>query len=391
MPVVLVKIPPNLEGEPVHSTEADIQDSALATASASASAAASVGAKEAAAAVADAVDQLDDNAYHNNYNNSKNTSTVDSQEDNDEEDEDDFVTFQNKAETMTMTEGDGTTVVATTFPPVSTKNTRTNTTTTTTMTGSETTTATTTTTTTNTNDDNAVVQEIVLEAGDATATALIESALQHSDQAEQERMPSIRKLAMELKDAEDNMVTSSSNHNNKNNQNKETTTNNASHHPTTTALEEQILQKGRFVSPADFELLKVVGMGAFGKVLQVKSKVTAQVFAMKVISKRKLKSKMCYVENVKAERDILTRVRHPFVVTMHCSFQTREKLFILMDFLAGGELFLRIGREGIFLEKTAAFYLGEIILALDHLHSLGIIHRGMCVCVPCYIVCAISL
>jgi p70 ribosomal S6 kinase len=61
---------------------------------------------------------------------------------------------------------------------------------------------------------------------------------------------------------------------------------------------------------------------------------------------------------------------------MHCSFQSKEKLFILMDFLAGGELFLRIGREGIFLEKTAAFYLAEIILALDHLHSLGILHRG---------------
>jgi serine/threonine protein kinase len=47
-----------------------------------------------------------------------------------------------------------------------------------------------------------------------------------------------------------------------------------------------------------------------------------------------------------------------------------------MDFLAGGELFLQIGREGIFLEKTAAFYLAEIILALDHLHSLGVLHRG---------------
>jgi serine/threonine protein kinase len=77
------------------------------------------------------------------------------------------------------------------------------------------------------------------------------------------------------------------------------------------------------------------------------------------------------------ERNILKRVKHPFVVTMHCSFQTREKLFIVMDFLAGGELFLRLGREGIFLEKDAAFYLGEIILGVDHLHCLGILHRDL--------------
>jgi ribosomal protein S6 kinase beta len=135
--------------------------------------------------------------------------------------------------------------------------------------------------------------------------------------------------------------------------------------------------KGRFVTPKDFELLKVIGMGAFGKVLQVRNKQSKEVLAMKVISKRLLKRRMSYVENVQAERDILTRVKSPFVVTMHCSFQTKEKLFIIMDFLAGGELFLRLGREGIFLEKTAAFYLAEIILALDHLHTRGILHRDL--------------
>lgn len=294
MPVVLVKIPPTPEGEPVHSTESDMQDMALPTAT-----------------PPDAVDQLD-----------ATTGAADKKTD------EDFTTFQNQAQTLTMTEGDGTTVVATTIPF---------------------------------DDAEAkdVVAEIVVEAGDSVATALIESTLQHSEregQGSSLRSPSIRKLVDELKDAEG--------------------LHDAPTHAAT-ALEEKVLQKGRFVSPNDFELLKVIGMGAFGKVLQVKSKVTGQILAMKVISKRKLKSKHGYIENVKAERDILTRVKHPFVVTMHCSFQTREKLFILMDFLAGGELFLRIGREGIFLEKTAAFYLAEIVLALDHLHSLGIIHRDL--------------
>mmetsp|Transcript_26555 Transcript_26555/g.37411 ORF Transcript_26555/g.37411 Transcript_26555/m.37411 type:complete len:859 (-) Transcript_26555:119-2695(-) len=135
--------------------------------------------------------------------------------------------------------------------------------------------------------------------------------------------------------------------------------------------------KERFVTPKDFELLKVIGIGSFGKVLQVRNKKSQKIAAMKVISKRLLKKKVSYVENVQAEKDILTKVRHPFVVTMHCSFQTKEKLFIIMDFLAGGELFLRLGREGIFLEKTAAFYLGEITLALEHLHAHGILHRDL--------------
>jgi Protein kinase domain len=117
-------------------------------------------------------------------------------------------------------------------------------------------------------------------------------------------------------------------------------------------------QQQRYVSPKDFELLKVIGMGSFGKVLQVRNRSTGTIHAMKIISKRLLRRKTGYVDNILVEQAIMARVRHPFVVQMHCSFQTREKLFLIMDFLAGGELFLRLGREGIFLEKTAAFYLG---------------------------------
>ncbi|KAL7517824.1 hypothetical protein ACHAWX_002712, partial [Stephanocyclus meneghinianus] len=134
----------------------------------------------------------------------------------------------------------------------------------------------------------------------------------------------------------------------------------------------------RFVAPKDFELLKVIGMGAFGKVLQVRNRKSSQIFAMKVISKRLLQRKTSYVENVLAERNILSKIaNHPFIVTMHASFQTKEKLFIIMDFCAGGELFLKLGREGIFRERTAAFYLAEITLALEHLHSVNVLHRDL--------------
>lgn len=94
----------------------------------------------------------------------------------------------------------------------------------------------------------------------------------------------------------------------------------------------------RFVSPKDFDLLKVIGMGAFGKVLQVRNRKSHTIHAMKIISKRLLRRKTGYIENIVTEQAIMARVRHPFVVTMHCSFQTREKLFLVMDFLAGGKV-----------------------------------------------------
>ena len=145
----------------------------------------------------------------------------------------------------------------------------------------------------------------------------------------------------------------------------------------TQAVEEGTKDK-RFVAPKDFELLKVIGMGAFGKVLQVRNRKSSEILAMKVISKRLIKRKTSYVENVLAERNILTKIaNHPFIVTMHASFQTKEKLFIIMDFCAGGELFLKLGREGIFRERTAAFYLAEITLALEHLHSVNVLHRDL--------------
>eukprot|EP00584_Thalassiosira_punctigera_P009223 CAMPEP_0172533474 /NCGR_PEP_ID=MMETSP1067-20121228/6165_1 /TAXON_ID=265564 ORGANISM="Thalassiosira punctigera, Strain Tpunct2005C2" /NCGR_SAMPLE_ID=MMETSP1067 /ASSEMBLY_ACC=CAM_ASM_000444 /LENGTH=762 /DNA_ID=CAMNT_0013318121 /DNA_START=225 /DNA_END=2510 /DNA_ORIENTATION=+ len=142
--------------------------------------------------------------------------------------------------------------------------------------------------------------------------------------------------------------------------------------------EPESKSKRNFIAPKDFELLNVIGMGAFGKVLQVRNRYSSKIFAMKVISKRLIERKGSYVENILAERNILSRIaNHPFIVTMHASFQTKEKLFIIMDLMSGGELFLKLGREGIFRERTAAFYLAEITLALEHLHSINVLHRDL--------------
>ncbi|KAF0037825.1 hypothetical protein F2P81_010699 [Scophthalmus maximus] len=81
--------------------------------------------------------------------------------------------------------------------------------------------------------------------------------------------------------------------------------------------------------------------------------------------------------HTRAEREILETVRHPFLVDLLYAFQTGGKLYLILECLSGGELFMQLEKEGIFMEDTACFYLGEIILALGHLHSNGIIYRDL--------------
>nr|XP_030708821.1 ribosomal protein S6 kinase alpha-2 isoform X4 [Globicephala melas] len=77
------------------------------------------------------------------------------------------------------------------------------------------------------------------------------------------------------------------------------------------------------------------------------------------------------------ERDILAEVNHPFIVKLHYAFQTEGKLYLILDFLRGGDLFTRLSKEVMFTEEDVKFYLAELALALDHLHSLGIIYRDL--------------
>jgi p70 ribosomal S6 kinase len=80
---------------------------------------------------------------------------------------------------------------------------------------------------------------------------------------------------------------------------------------------------------------------------------------------------------MKSERQILTKVQHPFLVSLKFAFQSETKLFLVMDFLSGGELFLHLRKRGLILEYEVQFYLGEMILAIDFLHHQGIIHRDL--------------
>ncbi|CAM6083613.1 unnamed protein product [Calypogeia fissa] len=127
------------------------------------------------------------------------------------------------------------------------------------------------------------------------------------------------------------------------------------------------------MGPDDFELLACVGIGGFAKVFQCRKKGTDDIFAMKVITKNEVLQKT----HVKAERDILTKVAHPFIVTLHYAFQTRTKLYLLFDFINGGHLFFQLERQKMFSEEVARVYAAEIVCAVAHLHTIGIIHRDL--------------
>lgn len=130
----------------------------------------------------------------------------------------------------------------------------------------------------------------------------------------------------------------------------------------------------------DFELLRVLGKGGYGKVFQVKKGTGSdqgKIFAMKVLRKAKIVINQKDTAHTKAERNILESIKHPFIVDLIYAFQTGGKLYLILEYLPGGELFMHLEREGIFSEETACFYLAEITLALEHLHSCGIIYRDL--------------
>uniref|UniRef100_G1QEZ1 Ribosomal protein S6 kinase beta-2 n=1 Tax=Myotis lucifugus TaxID=59463 RepID=G1QEZ1_MYOLU len=134
------------------------------------------------------------------------------------------------------------------------------------------------------------------------------------------------------------------------------------------------------LGPHCFELLRVLGTGGYGKVFQVRKVQgtnVGKIYAMKVLRKDELVRSAKDVAHTQAERRILGSVKHPFIVELAYAFQTRGKLYLVLECLSGGDLFTHLQRKGILLEDTACFYLAEITLALGHLHSQGIIYRDL--------------
>ncbi|XP_071023680.1 ribosomal protein S6 kinase beta-1-like [Oncorhynchus clarkii lewisi] len=146
-------------------------------------------------------------------------------------------------------------------------------------------------------------------------------------------------------------------------------------------ISEDSVNKGtEQIRPECFELLRVLGKGGYGKVFQVRKMsgaTSGKIFAMKVLKKAMIVRNAKDTAHTKAERNILEEVKHPFIVDLIYAFQTGGKLYLILEYLSGGELFMQLEREGIFMEDTACFYLAEISMALGHLHLKGIIYRDL--------------
>ncbi|XP_062617568.1 ribosomal protein S6 kinase alpha-5-like [Saccostrea cucullata] len=135
------------------------------------------------------------------------------------------------------------------------------------------------------------------------------------------------------------------------------------------------------VGMKDFELLKVLGTGAYGKVFLVRKttgKDQGKLYAMKVLKKASIVQKTKTTEHTKTERQVLEAIRQaPFLVSLHYAFQTEAKLHLILDYVNGGELFTHLNQHEQFTEDQVRVYIGEIVLALENLHKLGIIYRDI--------------
>jgi len=131
------------------------------------------------------------------------------------------------------------------------------------------------------------------------------------------------------------------------------------------------------VSLRDFQILDFkIGEGGFAKVMKVRHINTKVTYACKVLTK-KLLLKERQVVNIFIERGILIRLRHPFVVSLQYAFQTKDKLFFVMDYCSGGDFFHYLQEKHRFSDRVTRFYAAEICLALEALHKCDIIHRDL--------------
>ncbi|KAI0698292.1 kinase-like protein [Cerioporus squamosus] len=127
---------------------------------------------------------------------------------------------------------------------------------------------------------------------------------------------------------------------------------------------------------SDFIIQRTLGTGSFGRVHLVRSKHNLRFYAIKVLSKEKI-VRMKQESHTRNEQMMLQAVQHPFIINLWGAFQDTSNLYMVMDFVPGGELFTLLRRSNRFPDPVAKFYAAEVALALNYLHSKDIIYRDL--------------
>lgn len=152
------------------------------------------------------------------------------------------------------------------------------------------------------------------------------------------------------------------------------------HHPASEHRDTSLrsLVEGRKLNLSDFDLRATVGTGTFGRVriVKLKSDSTRTPFALKMLKKSEV-IRLKQVQHVKSEKEILMMIDHPFIVTLVAAFQDEKRLYMLMEFVNGGELFSYLRKQGRLPIDSARFYAAEITLAFNYLHERNIVYRDL--------------
>ena len=130
------------------------------------------------------------------------------------------------------------------------------------------------------------------------------------------------------------------------------------------------------VTMDDFQPIKLLGKGSFGKVILVKYFNNNNIYAMKILKKEEI-IKRNQIKHTQTERFLLEKLDHPFIAQLQFAFQDTQKLYLVTEFLQGGELFFHLKRKSCFKEYTAKFYMAQIFLAIDYMHKNGYIYRDL--------------
>lgn len=122
--------------------------------------------------------------------------------------------------------------------------------------------------------------------------------------------------------------------------------------------------------------MKIIGRGAYGEVRLCKWSTNGELVAIKKMKKRDLIKKN-EIEHIKAERSILTKSTNKWIIDLYCSFQDEESLYLVMEYMPGGDLMNMLIKKDIFSIEEARFYIAEVVMAVEYAHSLGFVHRDI--------------